>query len=100
MGHTTSYLGRLDITPPVNPVETEWLRAIRVTERAFHPDDPYAVPARTPAASFPADRRQVATKGATFVRGSVAIAAPSPRVRRTRSDRLGAIRWRDGRRRC
>lgn len=45
MGHTTSYLGRLDITPPVNPVETEWLRAIRVTERAFHPDDPYAVPA-------------------------------------------------------
>lgn len=45
MGHSTSYIGRLDIVPPLNPAETEWLRAFRVTERAFHPDDPYAVPA-------------------------------------------------------
>ncbi|MEI2778158.1 MAG: hypothetical protein V9G19_19765 [Tetrasphaera sp.] len=44
MGFSTSYLGRLDIEPRLNNAETEWLRAFRRTQRAFHPDDPYAVP--------------------------------------------------------
>lgn len=44
MGYSTTYLGRLDITPRLNDAETTWLRAFRRTQRAFHPDDPYAVP--------------------------------------------------------
>ncbi|MEI2778596.1 MAG: hypothetical protein V9G19_22035 [Tetrasphaera sp.] len=44
MGYSTSYLGRLDVRPRLNPEEVEWLRAFRRTQRAFHPDDPYAVP--------------------------------------------------------
>lgn len=51
MGHSTSYIGRLDIVPPLNPAETEWLLAFRVTERAFHPMIRMPCP-RTPEASF------------------------------------------------
>ncbi len=52
MGFSTAYLGRLDITPHLNPAEVEWLRAYHLTERAFHPDDPYAVPAHPQAEVF------------------------------------------------
>lgn len=44
MGHSTRYLGHLDITPALNPSEVMWLRAYCRTHRALHPDDPYAVP--------------------------------------------------------
>lgn len=50
MGFNTSYLGRLDIAPRLNPAEVEWLRAFRLTERALHPKDPYAVPMHPRAA--------------------------------------------------
>lgn len=35
---------RLDITPRLNDAETTWLCGFRRTQRAFHPDDPSAVP--------------------------------------------------------
>ena len=44
VGYSTSYLERLDITPHLNDAETTWLRGFRRTQRAFHPDDPSAVP--------------------------------------------------------
>lgn len=44
MGFSTTYLGHLDIEPPLNSAETAWLRAFRLTDRSLHPHDPYAVP--------------------------------------------------------
>lgn len=52
MGFSTHYLGRLDIIPPLNDAEVEWLCAFRETERGFHPDDPYAVPMHPRAEVF------------------------------------------------
>ena len=44
MGYQTSYLGRLDIEPPLNDAEVEWLTAFHHTSRDLHPHDPYEVP--------------------------------------------------------
>ena len=60
MGYSTSYLERLDITPHLNDAETTWLRGFRRTQRAFHPDDPSAVPMH-PSAEYLT--HPLATKG-------------------------------------
>ena len=43
MGFSTTYLGRLDIEPKLNPAEVEWLTAYAEIDRR-HFTDPYEVP--------------------------------------------------------
>jgi hypothetical protein len=43
MGFSTTYLGRLDIEPKLNPAEVEWLTAYAEVDRR-HFTDPYEVP--------------------------------------------------------
>lgn len=42
MGHGTNFLGHLDITPPLNDAEADWLRAFAEIDRR-HYRDPYDV---------------------------------------------------------
>jgi hypothetical protein len=44
MGHSTDFLGRVDINPPLNDVEQEYLTAFRRSRRFDRKDGPYAVP--------------------------------------------------------
>ena len=43
MGFSTTYLGRLDIEPRLNPAEVEWLCAYAELDRCYFMD-PYQVP--------------------------------------------------------
>lgn len=45
MGMHIELLGRVSIDPPLNPAETEYLRALAYAGPAREGDDPYAVPA-------------------------------------------------------
>jgi hypothetical protein len=38
MGHSTTYLGRLDVTPPLNASEIDWLRAYAAADRRCYSD--------------------------------------------------------------
>jgi hypothetical protein len=44
MGHTTDFIGHVDISPPLNDAEQDYLTAFRLSRRFDRPDGPYAVP--------------------------------------------------------
>lgn len=65
MGFSTRFLGRLDVEPPLNAAEVEWLTAFAELDRRYF-IDPYDVPMNPRAFRFEQERpRTTAAHGAT-----------------------------------
>jgi hypothetical protein len=74
MGFSTNYLGRLDIEPPLNAAEVDWLTAFADVDRR-HFTDPYEVPMNPRAFTIERDAERAAK-----------ASAPQPARRRRRSE--------------
>ena len=82
MGHSTTYLGHVEIVPGLNQAEYDYLRAFAYSRRCYRPDGPYAVRRRirtrvrasgTPTCTTPMPTDNPAT-GATGGRASTGAA--------------------------
>lgn len=66
MGYSTDYLGHIDVDPPLNEVEIEYLSAFGRSRRCVRPDGPYGVPGNPAAESsddFEGDRYNICAPG-------------------------------------
>ncbi|WP_446663704.1 hypothetical protein [Flexivirga sp. B27] len=65
MGFSTKYLGRLDIEPPLNDAEADWLRAFVAIDRR-HYTGPYEVAMNPRALEFARSQQQSDDEGDAF----------------------------------
>lgn len=77
MGFSTTYLGRLDIEPPLNDAEVQWLCAYAEIDRRYF-TDPYEVPMNPRAFLLEQSQQQEEERLA-------AAARPTKRGRRTKA---------------